>query len=123
MAYRVAVLLLATTLASLVLNRGYGLEPASVASGETIRRTQGDWQSVPFKVDGERAPQEVQLTVDPSACARVVRYQVAETIDAVHVTVWRRQMHSTCAALTVVVRLRAPLAGRPVLDGGEVIVR
>jgi hypothetical protein len=121
--FRAALFILVTTLASLIMGRGYGLESLAVpASGETIRKTNGEWESIPWQLAGTRSPDVLQLAVDGSACARVVSYEVAETPDAVHVTVWRRTHHPSCAPLSVVVKLRAPLGERALLDGGVIVV-
>lgn len=121
--FRAALFILVTTLTSLLMGRGYGLEPLAVpAAGDTVRKTNGEWESVPWQLSATRSPQELQLAVDGSACARVVSYEVAETPDAVHVTVWRRTVHPSCAPLSVVVKLRAPLGERALLDGGVIVV-
>ena len=117
-AYRCAVAVLASLLIGLLLSRGYGIDEFT-AGGDGARRTEGDWTSVPWTLTAERSPTELQVTVDPSACARVVRVDVVESIDTVRVTLWRRSMHSNCGALSVAVRLRAPLAGRALVDGGD----
>lgn len=121
--FRAALFVLVSILASLLMGRGYGLEPLAVpAAGETIRKTNGEWESVPWQLTSARSPQELQLAIDRSACARVVSYEVSESPEAVQVTVWRRTQHPSCAPLSVVVRLRAPLGDRALRDGGVIPV-
>lgn len=122
-AFRAATLLLAGILVTLMMRRGYGIDPAVGASAETARRQSGEWVSVPWRYVSAKSPQELQLAVDPSACARVVRYEVTETPTAVLVTVWRRRVHPSCTALAIVVRLDAPLGGRGLVDGGVLSLR
>lgn len=116
--------MLGSLLVSLVLARGYGLDDVSLGSalesGEAARRVDGDWVSVPFGYSGGPATQRLRLTVDASACARVVRHQVTETSDRVIIVVWRRQVHPSCSPLTVSIDLRAPLGDRRVIDGGVI---
>jgi hypothetical protein len=116
--YRCALAMLVSLLIGLMLSRGYGIDEFT-AGGEGARRTEGEWTSVPWALSAERTPTELHLTVDPSACARVVRVDVVESPDTVRVTLWRRAMHSHCGALSVAVRLRAPIAGRTLVEGGD----
>ena len=117
-AYRIALLVLITSLGSLILDRGYGID-AAAAAGPAARRVSGDWVSVPWQVVGSRSPLELQLAVEASACARVVRQEVVETPNEVMVTVWRRRTHPSCVPLGIVVRLEQPVGDRKVVDGGS----
>jgi hypothetical protein len=117
-AYRCAVAMLVSLLFGLLLSRGYGIDNFAVG-GADARRTEGDWVAVPWTMTAARSPTDLHLTVDPAACARVVRVDVVESSQTVSVTLWRRTMHSRCGALSVAVHLRAPLAQRSLVDGGD----
>ncbi|HVM10629.1 MAG TPA: hypothetical protein VM345_19370 [Acidimicrobiales bacterium] len=118
--YRAAAGALAAVLLSLILGRGYGIELP--AAGASERRVEGEWVSVPWQLVSSATPNELHLAVDASACARVVSYEVSESPTTVRVTVWRRQPHTRCTQLSVVVRLDAPLGARNVEDGGVIAV-